>query len=230
MKRVFVIEDDSLMRELVVRRLADQDCIVSSYRDAADALDPIVIERPDLVVTDFQMPRMSGIDLVRRLRAQGIGVSVIILTAEPTAELVEQAHALGVAHVFRKPLGKRSPLWPAVAAELSRRDDDSLDALDGLRLELLTDLSHQLRTPLTATKLALEGLFSQMDGAMDGSQRQLADISRRNIDRLVALVERQLETLQRRIRDGGVVGEAASGGGGGGGLAGLAPVGRRPRS
>lgn len=229
MKRVFVIEDDSLMRELIVRRLANLNYHVSAFADAAEALEPIVVERPDLVVTDFQMPRMTGIELVRRIRAQGIGVPVIILTAEPTVELVEHAQSLGVAHVFKKPLGERSPLWAAVEAELSRREAESLDALDGLRLELLTDLSHQLRTPLTATKLALEGLFAQMDGAMDASQRRLADISRRNVDRLVALVERQLETLQKRVRDGAAADESVGGGSGGAGLAGLAPVGRRPR-
>ena len=36
-----------------------------------------------------------------------------------------------------------------------------------MRLELITDLSHQLRTPVTAVKLALEGLFGQLDDEMD---------------------------------------------------------------
>jgi CheY-like chemotaxis protein len=220
MKRVFVIEDDSLMRELMVRKLANRNLDVTAFADAADALDPIVVERPDLVVTDFRMPRMSGIELIRRVRAQGIGLPVIMVTAEPGAVLVEQAHSLGVSHVFKKPLGDSSPFWGAVDGELAH-PDKPLDALDDMRLELLTDLSHQLRTPLTATKLALEGLFSQIEGSLDSSQRQLATISCRNIDRLVALIERQLETLQSRIRDD----EPDAPGGGGGRLVGaVAPT------
>ena len=217
MKHLFVIDDDRLMREVLVRRLAGSGREISSFADAADAVDPIVVERPDLVVTDFRMPRMSGIDLVRRLRAQGIGVPVIIVTADLSQDLVEQAHALDVSHVFRKPLGATSPLWSAVENELTRYENLAADALDGLRLELLTDLSHQLRTPLTATKLAMEGLFDQLGHAMDSSQQRLAGISQRNIDRLVALVEGQLETLQKRIRDGETVGVGG----------GLAPQGRR---
>lgn len=225
MKRLFVIDDDQLMREVLVRRLARSGREISDFADAADAVDPIVIHRPDLVVTDFRMPRMSGIELVRRLRAQGIRVPVIIVTADPSVELIEQAHALGVAHVLRKPLGETSPLWGAVETELARYESTTIDALDGLRLELLTDLSHQLRTPLTATKLALEGLFQQLGHAMDGSQRRLAGISQRNIDRLVALVEKQLETLQKRVRDG--LGPERDEGVGV--VAGVAPEGRRSR-
>ncbi len=223
MKRVFVIEDDRLMREVLVRRLVGRNLDVTSFGDASDAVDPIVIERPDLVLTDFRMPRMSGIELVRRLRAQGIGVPVIMVTAEASSELVDQAHVLGIAHVFKKPLGGSSPLWDTIDVELERHDSEALDALDGLRLELLTDLSHQLRTPLTATKLAMEGLLSGLDDSMDGSQKRLASISRRNIDRLVALVEGQLETLQKRVRDG------MEKGSGGVTIAGMSPVGRRPR-
>lgn len=207
MKRIFVIEDDSLMRELVVRRLAARNYEVTAFADAAEALDPIVVDRPDLVVTDFRMPRMTGIELVRRVRAQGIGVPVIMVTAEPGADLVDQAHALGIRHVFKKPLGENAPVWQAIERELQRRRPDGLDELDGLRLELLTDLSHQLRTPLTATKLALEGLFEQIDASLDDPQRRLASISCRNIDRLVTLIERQLETLQRRIRGEEAAGE-----------------------
>lgn len=212
MKRVFVIEDDSLMRELIVRRLSRKHYDVVSFSDAADALEPIVVERPDLVVSDFRMPRMSGIELVRRLRAQAINVPVIMVTAEPGAELLEQALALGVAHVFKKPLSESSPVWQVVDNELEGFGDAEADPLDGLRFELLTDLSHQLRTPLTATKLAIDGLFSQLDGVLDGPQRQLADISRRNIDRLVALVEYQLETLRSRIRNGEETEEVGGGG------------------
>jgi CheY-like chemotaxis protein len=202
MKRVFVIDDDPLMRELIVRRLASRNYDATAFADAAEALDPLVVQRPDLVLTDFRMPRMNGIELIRRVRAQGIGVPVIMITAEPHRDLVDQARALGIRHVFKKPLGDSAPVWNAIERELQRSQPERLDELDGLRLELLTDLSHQLRTPLTATKLALEGLLDQIDGSLDESQRRLASISCRNIDRLVVLIERQLETLQSRIRDG----------------------------
>jgi hypothetical protein len=77
--------------------------------------------------------------------------------------------------------------------------DDIHHHLDAMRLELITDLSHQLRTPVTAVKLALEGLFGQLDDEMDEPQQRLAEISRRNLDRLTFLVEHQLELLQMAL-------------------------------
>jgi len=77
--------------------------------------------------------------------------------------------------------------------------DDIIRHLDAMRLELITDLSHQLRTPVTAVKLAMDGLFDQLDGEMDDSQHRLAEISRRNLGRLTFLVEHQLELLQMAL-------------------------------
>lgn len=74
--------------------------------------------------------------------------------------------------------------------------DAQVRQLDELRLGLLTDLSHELRTPLTAMKLGMQGLCSQLRGTFDPQQQVLADISRRNIDRVVTMIENQLELLQ----------------------------------
>lgn len=83
--------------------------------------------------------------------------------------------------------------------QLKTSDHDVVRRLDELRLDLITDLSHQLRTPVTAMKLALEGLFSQLQSGMSPPQQHLAEISRRNIDRIVTMVENQLELLQMTL-------------------------------
>jgi hypothetical protein len=74
--------------------------------------------------------------------------------------------------------------------------DEAVRQLDNLRSEFLLDLSHQLRTPVTAIKLAMDGLFSQIRDSLTPSQHDLANISRRNIERIVKLVENQLDLLQ----------------------------------
>jgi hypothetical protein len=74
--------------------------------------------------------------------------------------------------------------------------NDSAGHLDDLRSEFLLDLSHQLRTPVTAMKLAMDGLLSQIQNSLSPSQRNLARISRRNLESVAALVERQLALLR----------------------------------
>ena len=76
------------------------------------------------------------------------------------------------------------------------RTNEATGHLDDLRSEFLLDLSHQLRTPVTAMKLAMDGLLSQIQESLTPTQQDLANISRRNLERVSALVERQLGLLQ----------------------------------
>jgi len=200
MNRVFVIEDDQLMREVVTRSLSSAGNDVVQYDDAADALDSIITTPPALVISDVHMPRMSGLELVREMRERGSHVPVILISAHVSEAEMDEARALGVVRMFRKPLGEMSRLVMAVENELSGDGAHRLDHLDSLRLEVLTNLSHELRTPLTATRLALDGLVSQLGESLDASQKRLAAISMRNIDRLIALVEEHLLTLHEQVR------------------------------
>jgi CheY-like chemotaxis protein len=201
MNRVFLIEDDPLMREVVTRSLSTGGRIdVVAYDDAAAAIDAILATPPDLVISDVHMPRMTGIELVREMRERDSRVPVILISAHVSDAEMDEARALGVVRILRKPLGDISRLVMVVERELAGQGADTLERIDGLRLEVLTNLSHELRTPLTATRLAMDGLFSQMEPVMDAPQKRLAAISMRNIDRLVALIEKHLLMLHEQVR------------------------------
>lgn len=222
MKRIFVIEDDDLMREVLTRSLSKHDYDVTGFRTAVQAVEIIETAPPALIVSDVHMPGMTGLELARRIRALEIGVPIILITADVSDDIREEARTLGVARVFSKPLGDMSALANAIACELVPVDvGEEVQRLDELRLGMLTELSHQLRTPITAMRLALCGLFDQLEEDMVPAQRRLVEITRRNIDRIVALVENQLSLLHatlgerlvaRRLVDlESLVGEATDG-------------------
>jgi hypothetical protein len=73
---------------------------------------------------------------------------------------------------------------------------DPLVGLDQLRLSFLTSLSHELRTPLTAIKIALDGLFADGAEGKPPASEKLIAITQRNLDRIIRLVESQLDLLQ----------------------------------
>jgi len=79
--------------------------------------------------------------------------------------------------------------------------DRAVAPLDDLRLALMTDLSHQLRTPVTSMRLALDGLLSHLDGHLDEAHDELADVTRRNLDRIIDIVNRQLDLLGMALGD-----------------------------
>lgn len=80
--RVLIAEDQRTLREALAELLgreADLD-IVATASNGRDALIETLHHRPDVVLTDLQMPRMNGIDLTREIRAQLPQTAVVILT------------------------------------------------------------------------------------------------------------------------------------------------------
>lgn len=198
MQRVFVIDDDELMRELIARVINGPGVEVVQFADGADALTSIIAERPDLVVTDVRMPRLSGVEMLQRMRARALDVPAILVTGERDEDVLAEARRLGVLRVFHKPLGDRGTYALRAAVECALSQDVIRHAgleREAERAQLLTELSHQIRTPLTSMKLAIEGLFEQIDDALDPSQRHLCEITRRSVDRLIEVVEMRLRSV-----------------------------------
>src|SRR5688500_19518077 len=81
MSRVLVIEDDpAILRGLVVNLQEDSyDVITASDGEAGYRLARE--KAPDLIVLDLMLPRMSGYEVCRKLRADGVGIPILIITA-----------------------------------------------------------------------------------------------------------------------------------------------------
>ena len=65
---VFVVDDEPMLLELAAVIIAPLGCEVRTFRDPEMALKEFVLARPDLVITDYAMGRMTGMDLVRECR------------------------------------------------------------------------------------------------------------------------------------------------------------------
>jgi two-component system phosphate regulon response regulator OmpR len=75
--RLLVVDDDAGLRQVLVQYFSARGCAVAERPDAAD-----LAESPALVVLDRMLPGEDGVSACRRLRAQGIDVPVILLTAK----------------------------------------------------------------------------------------------------------------------------------------------------
>jgi signal transduction histidine kinase len=128
---------------------------------------------------------MSGLEFGRVLREQGIDVPVVFMTADPSPHLEAEARAIGSRRILHKPFSDIADLWCAV-------DDAVADAAANAHADI-TDTSHALRTPLTAVKMAFEGLIATRD--LDPREQHLADIAARNLERLADAVEDHLARL-----------------------------------
>ncbi len=88
--RVCVVEDDHVVREQLVHQLsraAGFSC-VGNYRSAEAALEEVPRLKPDVVLMDINLPRMSGIDCVRQLKGLLPGTQYIMLTVYEDADVI----------------------------------------------------------------------------------------------------------------------------------------------
>ncbi|HEY3436520.1 MAG TPA: response regulator [Actinotalea sp.] len=104
--RVLVADDSRVMRQIVIRTLrqAGYDWWeITEAPDGAAALDMVVADEPDLVLSDWNMPEMTGIDLLRAMRANGIDIPFGFVTSEGSNEMREIADEEGALFLIAKP-------------------------------------------------------------------------------------------------------------------------------
>jgi FixJ family two-component response regulator len=101
---VAVVDDDDAVRDSLRFLLEIAGYSVASYGSAAQFLHEAPIGELVCLVVDQHMPDQTGLQLVARLRAQGVSLPVALITGSPSADLVRLARELSVAKVMEKPL------------------------------------------------------------------------------------------------------------------------------
>ncbi|HET7467263.1 MAG TPA: response regulator [Candidatus Dormibacteraeota bacterium] len=118
---VLVVEDEQLVSRLVGRTLTAAGCQVTYAANGEEALNRLREALPDLVVSDVNMPRMNGFELLTRIRAQPAtrALPVILLTARGDTEDVVAGMGLGADDYLIKPFA-RPELLARVRAKIER--------------------------------------------------------------------------------------------------------------
>ena len=110
MGSILVVDDERSIRITVKAFLEDDGHSVETAEDAQSAM--VILEgRPtDVVLTDIVLPRMSGIDLLKRVREASPDVLVIMMTGEPTLETAAESLRCGAMDYLQKPIAKNDLL------------------------------------------------------------------------------------------------------------------------
>jgi putative two-component system response regulator len=112
-----MIVDDELINIKVTQRYLEKDGYLNfiPVTDATRVMDLIQVERPDLILLDVVMPRVSGLDILQQLRAdpETAGIPVVILTASVEPDIKQRALSLGATDFLAKPVDA-SELVPRV--------------------------------------------------------------------------------------------------------------------
>ena len=104
--KVLIVDDSKAMRMIVKRTLRQAslaDAEIEEAGDGTEALPLIGSWNPDLVLCDWNMPEMNGIDLLRTLRNQGNPVRFGFVTSESTPDMRQMAEDEGAEFLIAKP-------------------------------------------------------------------------------------------------------------------------------
>ena len=107
MPKILVVEDDQDLREMLSRWLSLEKHMVDLAGSASEALPMLKISSYDLMILDWGLPGLSGLDLCRQLRAEGGSVPILFLTARDKIDEKEAGFAAGADDYLTKPFHMR---------------------------------------------------------------------------------------------------------------------------
>lgn len=128
---ILIIEDENEM-QIVLKKIISKHFNIIYVASDGKAAEKIVREnKPDLILTDIEMPEQSGIDFVIKMRSEGLDIPTIIVSGSRHREHLLKALKLGIQNFVEKPF-KKEDIEMAVyrALEISVREKGLLDLIN----------------------------------------------------------------------------------------------------
>jgi CheY-like chemotaxis protein len=122
-KKILVADDESHILNVVSLKLSNAGYVVVTASDGQEAFELATAERPDLIITDYHMPLLSGLELCQKLRQSvaTAGIPTILLTARGYGLEPADMEQNGISRLVSKPFSPR---------QLLATVDEMLETLD----------------------------------------------------------------------------------------------------
>jgi two-component system chemotaxis response regulator CheY len=107
--KVLIVDDSAVMRKIIMRELTALSVTegdISQAEDGEQAVKAVCEDKYDLILMDWNMPNMLGIDAVKAIRAKGINTPIIMVTTESEKANVIAAIQAGANNYLAKPFTK----------------------------------------------------------------------------------------------------------------------------
>lgn len=203
---VLVVDDMEANRAVLCRRLERFGYAVASVDSGFAALEHVATTLPDIILLDFMMPRMNGIEVLKVLRGNPAtrDIPVIMVTARAESEATIEALGAGADDYVSKPIDF-DVLRARVEAHLSkrtgacdlRRANAALDERVTLRSMALADLEGELKGEIERRKDLERKLAS-----LQANPRAAAVHDPQRLDELLEKIRSRVETVFGSVTDG----------------------------
>jgi DNA-binding NtrC family response regulator len=155
--KILIVDDEPFNLDLLEQELTDRGYAIEKAGNGAEALGKYESFHPDLILLDYQMPDMNGVDVLKALRARGHDTPVIMITAYGTIERAVQAVKEGAYDFIPKPFEPDHlslVVEKALERETLRREVEILAEEVGARHQLVVGKSTKMNLAVDAAKKA----------------------------------------------------------------------------
>jgi DNA-binding response OmpR family regulator len=102
--KILIAEDEVMMLKTMEFKLIRQGFEVVACSNGEEALEKIISEKPDIIITDINMPLVSGLEIIRKVKVElNLDIPIVILSALGLEQIVQQAFDLGADDFITKP-------------------------------------------------------------------------------------------------------------------------------
>ncbi len=126
MKKIIIVEDEEILRNLLQKKLIEEGYEVEVAVDGEDGLAKIKADRPDLILLDIVMPKMNGIEMLEEMQKDeslgGIPVVVVSNSGQPVE--IDKAQKLGAKDWIVKTEFDPQEVIDKVIAQIGRSDEE----------------------------------------------------------------------------------------------------------
>lgn len=149
---ILIVDDSEAIRKLVSRIIQELDVQVTEAADGKEAFELIQRHVYDVIYMDINMPGLSGLEVIRRVRNE-LGyrfTPIIVMTGLTSQDLIQQAFNAGASDYIAKPLSVFEVLARTRTQLDNRRMSRELSKANRSKSDFISRLTHELRDPLNA--------------------------------------------------------------------------------
>jgi YesN/AraC family two-component response regulator len=106
MKKILVVDDNILMRKLIINLFHKENIEFDEASDGSEGLEKLADNQYDLIITDIVMPKMEGIEMIMEIKRKSPDMKIIAISGGEPLYLY-MAKKLGIHGVFTKPLNQQ---------------------------------------------------------------------------------------------------------------------------
>lgn len=161
LRTILIVDDEAIIRDLCIKALKGYRILQA--RDGEEGLRVFERESADVILTDIMMPKMNGIELLKRVKELAPTQVVVVMTGYAEKEVILNALKADADDFITKPLNLiqlKTSIDKALEKKALKEEIANLQSLDRLKTNFLSLVSHKFRTPITTISLFLQNVAS----------------------------------------------------------------------